>query len=374
VPPPSPPYPAPPEIVDAAPAFLTVVTMTASGDVADYTASVQAAIVANFASAAGVAQSRVSLRVSAASVRLEITIESASKAAADAAQSSLAPALADASATADLMPAGFTVESTPTIAVVAAPEPGTTLSPPPPSRSPTPSASSLGGVLGGGVGGAAILLVLILLLWKRRRVSRRAKTGDGASTEDAIPEAAGGDVATRVPMPTAVSQVKTDTADGASTANVHLDVAGDDVATDLLAPQRASMAAAASEVESPAAQQPAPSVRPQPLQSEVPVSAQRRPSGTGSSTPNSTNRSWAEFLTSYRDPEQRDSPLEHQAISAAQREARSPGQPVPRPSALAQSLLQVNEAARQHAAQEQTTMSDAEFAARLSRTIEHVEA
>jgi hypothetical protein len=73
---------------------------------------------------------------------------------------------------------------------------------------------------------------------------------------------------------------------------------------------------------------------------------------SGGSTPQSTNRPLVEFLTSYRTPEQRDSPWEHAAISAAQRQARSPGQPVPRPSALAQSLLQVNEAARQRAAQE----------------------
>ena len=158
--------------------------MTASGDVADYTASVQDAIVAKFAIAAGVAQSRVSLRVSAASVRLEITIESASKASADGVQSSLGPALADASAASDLMPAGFTVESAPTIATVAAPEPGTTLSPPPP---PSPSADASSGSLGGGIagaggGGAAILLAF--LCWKRQRMSRRAKTGD--KTGDAV--------------------------------------------------------------------------------------------------------------------------------------------------------------------------------------------
>ena len=457
--------------------------MTASGDVADYTASVQAAIIANFASAARVPQSRVSLRVSAASVRLEITIESASKAAADTAQNSLAPALADASTAADLMPAGFTVESTPTIAVVAAPEPGTRLSPPPPSPLAA-SSGSLGGLLGGVFGGAAILLGLVYLHWRRSprraktvatdlfappRVSQTAGASEAAGTSevawnefltshrdpeqrDSQQEHAAISAAQRqarspgqpVPRPSALAQSllqvneaarqlaaqeREDGPDGgggpdgpdgpggpdgpdglggpdgpdglggperprevtishsefavASTEDVHPEVPGGDVAivtctcagtgtgtgtgAGLLAPQRAPQAAGTSEVEPPAAQQPALSVLPQPFQSEVPAAAPTtageasaqavapkvaQPDPSGGSTPQSTNRPLVEFLTSYRTPEQRDSPREHAAISAAQRQARSPGQPVPRPSALAQSLLQVNEAARQRAAQE----------------------
>ena len=94
--------------------------MTASGDVSDYTSSVKSAIVANFASVAGVAQSRVTLTVEAASVRLQITITSSSKAAAQAAQNNLGPSIGSMEAAAALLPAGFSVESTPAIAVVQA--------------------------------------------------------------------------------------------------------------------------------------------------------------------------------------------------------------------------------------------------------------
>ena len=97
--------------------------MTASGTVDDYTADVQAAIVKIFATAAGIAESRVSFEVTAASVNLAITIESSSKAAAETVNSNLGPSLASADAAAALMPPGVMVISTPTIVIAAAREP-----------------------------------------------------------------------------------------------------------------------------------------------------------------------------------------------------------------------------------------------------------
>ena len=200
------------------------------------------------------------------------------------------------------------------------------------------------------------------------------------------------------------------TGDGASTEDVHPEVASGDVVTGLFAPQLASMAAGASEaaaaleVEPPAAQQPAPSAPPEPLQlklpaaapapsvppqplqlklpaaapapsapaqplqsevpaaapasageasageasagevsagevsaqSEVPAAAPPIPAPSTASTPNATNRSWIEFLTSYRTQEQRDSQRERAASSAVQGQARAQGQLAPRPSALAE--------------------------------------
>ena len=181
--------------------------MTVSGDVSDFTSEVQATIISNFASSAGVAEEQVSLTVSSASVRLELTIESTSEAAAQAAQTSLGPALADASAASSLMPAGFTVESTPTIAVTAAPEPGTTLAPPPPSLvTPSESAASspMGLAIGAGGAAAAVLGLLCIGYMYRKRLSksRRAKTGQLINAEEVnVEEAVSASVVFQPPLP-----------------------------------------------------------------------------------------------------------------------------------------------------------------------------
>ena len=147
--------------------------MIASGDVADYSADVQLAIINNFASVARVSVSLISLKVTAASVRLEITIQSASKAAAEAAQSSLGSALADAATASGLMPAGFTVESTPTITVTSA-STGTKIAPPPPSpASSSPSNMWLYYVLIPIAAAAAVLLILVC--WCKGRSKGRPK-------------------------------------------------------------------------------------------------------------------------------------------------------------------------------------------------------
>ena len=163
--------------------------MTASGDVSDYTAEVRDSIVGNFAAAAGVAQSRVSLDVAAASVRLSITIASSTQAGAEAAQTSLAPSLSSSVTAAALMPSGFTVESTPTLAVTEAPPEGTALSPPPPlsSTDDEPTGGGGGGALiGAGAAAAVLLLIPAVLLLKRRKLARlrqRAKTMSGEEVE-----------------------------------------------------------------------------------------------------------------------------------------------------------------------------------------------
>ena len=176
--------------------------MTASGDVADYTATVQEAIIKSFASVAGVLQSSVSLKVTAASVRLEITIESASKAAAETAQSNMGAALSDASAATDLMPAGFTVESTPIVAVTAAPAPGTSLSPPPSSLL-VPSTPLIAGVAAAFVGLNCLLCIAYYKgVQSKRRNSRdkatilfdlqKAKSGSLSSKQDYLADLGAG--------------------------------------------------------------------------------------------------------------------------------------------------------------------------------------
>ena len=111
--------------------------MTVSGAVDDFTPEVRDTIIAKFAEAAGVATTRISLEVVAASVHLVVTIQSRSQTVADAVQSTLAASLSSASAATDLMPAGFVVESKPTIAVTAAPTSGLgTPAPAPPSQAP----------------------------------------------------------------------------------------------------------------------------------------------------------------------------------------------------------------------------------------------
>ena len=137
--------------------------MTASGTIDDYTADVRASIVANFAEAAGVDTSRVSLEVIAASVHLVVSIESDSESAAKAAESSLAPSLASAGAAAALMPAGVTVESTPMLAVTPALAPGQTWSPPPPGSLSGDGDLSSGPLNSAGVGGIVIAGLVVLL-------------------------------------------------------------------------------------------------------------------------------------------------------------------------------------------------------------------
>ena len=163
----------------------------ASGDLADYSATIRSAIVASFASVAGVAQRRVTLTVTAASVHIEITIQSDTKAAAEALQSKLALSLADASAASGIMPAGFTVTSIPIITVVAAPDTGGTSlsSPSPESLDNTTVAAqtmqdgegggaglSVGLIVGAAAGGATALIAAFTFCvhaWLRQQRRRR---------------------------------------------------------------------------------------------------------------------------------------------------------------------------------------------------------
>lgn len=163
----------------------------ASGDLADYSATIQSAIVASFASVAGVAQRRVTLTVTAASVHLEIIIQSDTKAAAEAVQSKLAPSLAEASAASGIMPAGFTVTSIPVITVVAAPGRGSTSlsSPSPESLDDTTVAAqtvqdgdgggaglSVGLIVGAAAGGATAFIAAFAFCvhaWLRQQRRRR---------------------------------------------------------------------------------------------------------------------------------------------------------------------------------------------------------
>lgn len=168
-----------------------VVTMTVSGDVSDYTASVRDEIVAAFAKAANVEKSRISLSVEAASVRLAITIVSSSESEAQATQTALGPSISSKDAATALLPSGFSVESMPTVAVTAL-SPDSLLSPPPPSDSDSvisgdgESALPLGLIAGagGGVAGLAATLCLGYLLCKRNSKHRSAKTSEQRDAGD----------------------------------------------------------------------------------------------------------------------------------------------------------------------------------------------
>ena len=171
--------------------WVMVVTMTVSGDVSDYTASVRDEIVAAFAKAANVEKSRISLSVEAASVRLAITIVSSSESEAQATQTALGPSISSKDAATALLPSGFSVESIPTVAVTAL-SPDSLLSPPPPSDSDSvisgdgESALPLGLIAGagGGVAGLAATLCLGYLLCKRNSKHRSAKTSEQRDAGD----------------------------------------------------------------------------------------------------------------------------------------------------------------------------------------------
>lgn len=153
--------------------FVTIIRMVASGTVDDYTAALRSDILARFAKAAGVAESRVSLEVTAASVNLVVTITSTSKTAAGSVKSSLEPSLSSVAAATALLPPGVTVESVPTLEVVKSAE----LSSPPPASVSPPTAEGSSTVLAisavVGAAGAALILSVACYLRKVRRRKHR---------------------------------------------------------------------------------------------------------------------------------------------------------------------------------------------------------
>ena len=165
--------------------WVMVVTMTVSGDVSDYTASVRDEIVAAFAKAANVEKSRISLSVEAASVRLAITIVSSSESEAQATQTALGPSISSKDAATALLPSGFSVESMPTVAVTAL-SPDSLLSPPPPSDSDSvisgdgESALPLGLIAGagGGVAGLAAACSATFLCAIRSTGAQRPRSSE----------------------------------------------------------------------------------------------------------------------------------------------------------------------------------------------------
>jgi len=156
-----------------------VLTLTASGSVSDYTDSDKSSLQQKVANAAGVDESFVTIRVTAASVLITATIAVPASMTPDAVQASLSSTLgtaADASAALDI-----TVEEAPTVALVEPPPPRPSLRPPspPPPRLPPPGEDSLrppggpesgsfdcdGRCIGGIVGGCFVpVLVCILYL------------------------------------------------------------------------------------------------------------------------------------------------------------------------------------------------------------------
>jgi len=97
--------------------FMTVVTLTASGTVDDYTPDVRSSIIRSFAMGAQVAESDVTLEVTAASVILLVSIASPTRAAAQSVQNTLTPMLSSTDDAALFMPPGLTVETVPEIEV-----------------------------------------------------------------------------------------------------------------------------------------------------------------------------------------------------------------------------------------------------------------
>ena len=121
--------------------WLTVASFTVSGAVEDYTPSMRAAIGSSFALAAGVSSSQVMVSVEAASVLLTVSIVSNTQGAADAAKAALTPALATFDAVAELLPAGMSIHSIPTLAVVERPMPPPVSPPPLPASGDASSGS-----------------------------------------------------------------------------------------------------------------------------------------------------------------------------------------------------------------------------------------
>jgi len=152
----APPPPPPPA------AFVTSVTLVASGDVSDYTPSVRDAIVASFASRAAVSPSAISLTITSASVRIVVSIASTLRSTAEALGARLAPILASASSASALLPAGFNVTQTPIIEVT---ETG--------GGGGGAADSDMGAIIGGAVGGGALVLVCVIFM-----ASSRAKIRD----------------------------------------------------------------------------------------------------------------------------------------------------------------------------------------------------
>jgi len=118
-----------------------VLTLTASGSVSDYTDSDKSSLQQKVANAAGVDKSLVTMRVTAASVRIIATIAVPASMAPDAVQASLSSTLgtaADASAA-----LGITVEEAPTVAL------GDDPLRPPDSGSFSCDGRCIGGIVGG---------------------------------------------------------------------------------------------------------------------------------------------------------------------------------------------------------------------------------
>ena len=150
-------------------AFVTSVTLVASGDVSDYTPSVRDAIVASFATRAEVSPSAISLTITSASVRIVVSIASTLRSSAEALGARLAPILASASSASALLPAGFVVTQTPTLEVT---ETG--------GGGGGAADSDMGAIIGGAVGGGVLVLVCVIFM-----AARRAKIRDIVIT---IPE------------------------------------------------------------------------------------------------------------------------------------------------------------------------------------------
>ena len=120
-----------------------MVTLTTSGTVDDYTPAVRSSIITAFAERAQVAESDVTLEVTAASVLLSVSIVSPTRAAAQSVQSTLTPMLSSTADAALFLPPGLTVETVPEIVVT---ETGS-----------SSSAGALGPIVGGAVGAVAIV-------------------------------------------------------------------------------------------------------------------------------------------------------------------------------------------------------------------------
>jgi len=151
--------------------------MIGSGSVEDYNQEIRGEIVSNFASAAGVNENLVTLVVSAGSVVLTVTISSPTSAAAEAVAAAITPALTSAEAASAFMPSGFTVESTPEIAIATQDSSGVfqiVIAPPPPSLADGGGGATIG-IIVAGVAGVAV--VGIMAAYYLRQRAKRARIG-----------------------------------------------------------------------------------------------------------------------------------------------------------------------------------------------------
>jgi len=173
---PLPPPPPPPPGTSPAPLPPTAATISAavivSGNVADFTPTVQLELRSKVATEVGVPVAAVALTVASASVLLTFDIAVPAGMNTAAATSSLATQLADpttASTFLSVSSLAISVQSIPSAPTVAM----TGVSPSPPPSGPASAGMDIIPIAAGGGGGLLVLLIVFYCLWRKYQASKR---------------------------------------------------------------------------------------------------------------------------------------------------------------------------------------------------------